>query len=113
MRSLTADRIRMLAAKISFGRLNRDVPQKELDLLQLASRSMAEPGTGTPQIVRRQLGYADALGGFLHDVPNRLYRHPISPCPSYFVDPAEQQFALKLAVRKKCVFFPWFFMRSL
>jgi hypothetical protein len=33
------------------------------------------------------------LGGFLHDVPNRLYRlyrHPISPRPAYFVDPAEQ-----------------------
>ncbi len=29
----------LLAAKVSFGRLNRDVPQKELDLLQLASRS--------------------------------------------------------------------------
>jgi hypothetical protein len=23
-------------------------------------------------------------------VPNRLYCHPISPCPSYLVDPAEQ-----------------------
>jgi len=21
---------------------------------------------------------------------NRLYRHPIAPCPAYFVDPAEQ-----------------------
>ena len=51
---------------------------------------MAEPGTGPSQIVRRQLRHADASGGFLHDVPNRLYRHPISPCPSYFVDPAEQ-----------------------
>src|SRR5215469_10356876 len=42
------------------------------------------------QIVRRQLRHSDASGGFLHDVPNRLYRHPISPCPSYFVDPAKQ-----------------------
>jgi hypothetical protein len=39
--------------------------------------------------VRRQFGHSNASGGFLHDVPNRLYRHPISPCPSYFVDPAE------------------------
>jgi hypothetical protein len=23
-------------------------------------------------------------------MPNRLHRHAISPCPSYFVDPAEQ-----------------------
>src|ERR1700724_965830 len=65
------------------------MPQEELDLLRLASRSMAEPSTGPAQIVRRQLRHADALGGFLHNVPNRLHRHAISPCPSDFVDPAE------------------------
>src|SRR5215472_12050289 len=66
------------------------MPQEELDLLQLASRSMAEPSTGPSQIVWRQLRHADALGGFPHNVPNRLHRHAISPCPSNFVDPAEQ-----------------------
>src|SRR5258707_4766585 len=66
------------------------MPQEELDLLQLASRSMAKPSTGPPQIVWRQLRHADALGGFLHNVPNRLHRHAISPCPSNFVDSAEQ-----------------------
>ena len=34
--------------------------------------------------------HTDALRGFLHDVPNRLYRHAISPRPSCFVDPEEQ-----------------------
>src|SRR6266481_1246254 len=66
------------------------MPQEELDLLQLASRSMAKPSTGPPQIVWRQLRHADALGGFLHNVPNRLHRHAISPCPSNFVEPTEQ-----------------------
>src|SRR5262249_664414 len=66
------------------------MPQEELDLLQLASRSMAEPSTGPSQIVWRQLRDADALGGFSHNVPNRLHRHAISPSPSNFVDPAEQ-----------------------
>ena len=66
------------------------MPQEELDLLQLAARSMAEPSTGPSQIVWRQLRHADALGGFLHNVPNRLHRHAISPCPSDFVDSAEQ-----------------------
>jgi hypothetical protein len=66
------------------------VPQKELDLLQLASRSVAKPSTGTSQIVGRQLRHAYALGGFLHNVPNRLHRHTISPSPSNSVDPAEQ-----------------------
>src|ERR1700688_5119702 len=66
------------------------MPQEELDLLQLASRGMAEPSTGPSQIVWRQLRHADALGGFLHNVPNRLHRHAVSPRPSNFVDPAEQ-----------------------
>src|SRR6201998_557726 len=59
------------------------MPQEELDLLQLASRCMTEPSTGTSQIVWRQLRHADALGGFLHNVPNRLHRHAISPCPPH------------------------------
>src|SRR6266566_9624862 len=50
---------------------------------------MAEPSTGPSQIVGRQLRHADALGGFFHDVPNGLYRHAITPCPSHFVDPAK------------------------
>jgi hypothetical protein len=51
---------------------------------------MAEPSTGPSQIVGRQLRHSDASGGFLHNVPNGLYRHLISPCLSHFVDPAEQ-----------------------
>src|SRR5208282_508123 len=51
---------------------------------------MAEPSTGPSQIVRRQLRHSDASGGFLHNVPNGLYRHLISPCPAYFAYPAEQ-----------------------
>jgi hypothetical protein len=51
---------------------------------------MAESSAGPSQIVRRQLRYADALGGFFHNVPNRLHRHAISPYPSNFVDPSEQ-----------------------
>src|ERR1700694_4810965 len=66
------------------------MPQEELDLLQLASRSMAEPSTGPSKIVWRQLRHADALAGFLHNVPNRLHRYAFSPCPSHFIDPAEQ-----------------------
>jgi hypothetical protein len=72
----------LLAAKVAFGSLYGNVPQEKLDLLQLASRCVAKPSTGPSQIVRRQLRHSDASGGFLYDVPN--------PCPSYFVDPAEQ-----------------------
>jgi hypothetical protein len=80
----------LLAAQVTFGRLHRNVPQEKLDLLQLASRCVTEPSTGPPQIVGRQLHHADASGGFLHNVLNGLDRHSISPCPAYFVDPAEQ-----------------------
>ncbi len=76
------------------------MPQKKLDVLQLASRSMAEPSTGPSQIVWRQLRHANALGGFLHNVPNRLHRHAISPCPSNFVDPAEKFPSINYGLRR-------------
>jgi predicted MPP superfamily phosphohydrolase len=51
------------------------VPQEKLDLLQLASRCVAEPSTGPSQIVRRQLRHSDVLGGFLHSVFGCLGNH--------------------------------------
>ena len=48
LRSLTADRNPLLAAEVAFGRLHRNVPQEKSDLLELASRSVAEPRTGPP-----------------------------------------------------------------
>src|SRR6266853_3483907 len=95
----------LLAAKVAFGRLHRNVPQEKLNLLQLASRCVAEPSTGPSQIVRRQLRHSDASGGLLHNVPNRLYGHPISPCPSYFVDPAEQPSSINCSCGKPIVQF--------
>ena len=53
----------------------------------------------------RQLCHADALGGFLHHVPNRLHRHAISPCPSNFVDPAEQFSSIHSSCREPIVEF--------
>jgi hypothetical protein len=41
---------------------------------------MAEPSTGPTQIVGLQFGDTNGLRGLLHYVPNRLYRHAISPC---------------------------------
>src|SRR6266576_3447721 len=51
---------------------------------------MAQSSTGPSQIVRRQLWHTNALGRFLHYVPNRLYRDALSPCFPYFVDPAKK-----------------------
>jgi hypothetical protein len=36
----------LFAAEVAFRRLNGDMPQKELDLLQFSSRGVAESGTG-------------------------------------------------------------------
>ena len=46
----------LLAAKIAFGCLHGDVTEKELDLLQLSTRSVAQLRAGTPQIMRRYMG---------------------------------------------------------
>src|SRR5437870_8231196 len=90
---------------VADGRLNRYVPQKKLDLLQFPSGSVAEPSTSPTQIVRCQLRHAYASGGFLHNVPNRLYRHPVSPRSSYFVDPAEQSSSINGGRREPIVQF--------
>lgn len=44
----------LLAAQIFFGGLHRDVPQKELNLFQLASRIVTEASARPPEIVRRE-----------------------------------------------------------
>jgi hypothetical protein len=42
----------LLAAEIVFGGLDRDMPEQELDLLQLTTPIMAELRTRSPQIMR-------------------------------------------------------------
>ena len=44
----------LLAAEIAFSCLHGGVPEKELDLIQFSTRSMAQLGTRTPQIVARR-----------------------------------------------------------
>src|SRR5438309_10828420 len=61
----------LFAAKIALRRLDRYVPQKKLNLIELTSGSVAQPGAGPTQIVRRQCGDAGRPCRFLHDVPNR------------------------------------------
>ena len=51
----------LLAAQVAFGRLNGDMPQKELDLFQLSSRGVAEPSAGPTKVMWRQLLQSDPL----------------------------------------------------
>ena len=69
----------LLASKIALRGLNRDVPEKELDLFEFASRGLAEPRAGPAQIVRSQIRNISFLCGVLHDVPDRFYRNAITP----------------------------------
>jgi hypothetical protein len=43
----------LFATEISFGCLNRNVTEQELDLLQFASGGVAKPCTGSAEVVRR------------------------------------------------------------
>jgi hypothetical protein len=42
----------LLASELALGRLDGDVAEQELDLIQLATRDVAKPGAGAPQVVR-------------------------------------------------------------
>ena len=44
----------LLATQVSLGRLDGDVPEKKLNLLQFATRRVAEPGAGATKVVRRK-----------------------------------------------------------
>src|SRR5580692_6252488 len=46
-------------AEVTLGGLHGNVPEEELNLLQLASGGAAEPGATSTEIVRRQLADAD------------------------------------------------------
>ena len=41
----------LLASDVSFGGLNRRMTQQELDLLQFATRGVAQPRAGPPEVV--------------------------------------------------------------
>jgi hypothetical protein len=49
------------------------MPEKKLDLLELASGIMAEPRAGPPEIMRREMWNVHARGSLLDNVPDRLF----------------------------------------
>ena len=63
----------LLAANIAFCGLHRDMPEKKLDLLEFASRIMAEPRTGPPEIMWRETWNVHARGSLLDNVPDCLF----------------------------------------
>jgi len=62
------------APDVSFRRLHGRVTEKKLNLFEFASRAMAEPGTGTTKVMRREMIHADPLGVLLYECPNNIRR---------------------------------------
>jgi hypothetical protein len=62
----------LFAAQLSLRRLHRDMPQKELNLLQLTAGLMAKTGTSAAKIVWRERRDLTILYFLRHDTPNDL-----------------------------------------
>jgi hypothetical protein len=69
----------LFATKIAFGRLNRCMPEQELNLLQLATARVAQLRTGSPQVMRRTMLQARCLAATLDYVPHHILRDALSP----------------------------------
>jgi hypothetical protein len=82
------------AANIAFGVLHRDMPEKKLNLLELASGIMAEPGAGPPEIMRREMRNVHGRGSLLDNVPYRLFCNAVSPRLTCSTDTSEKRTAL-------------------
>src|SRR3954467_14006572 len=80
----------LFAAKIALRCLNGYVPQKKLNLIQFATRSVAQPSAGTTQIMRCQCDDAGNPCRFSDDLPDRFLSDALSPCLADLIYPAEQ-----------------------
>ena len=79
MRSSDGAANALLAAQITFSRLDGDVPEKKLYLLQFSTRGMAQPGARSAKIVRRKPLDTCFVGVLADDVPDGLFRQSIAP----------------------------------
>jgi hypothetical protein len=79
----------LLAAEIPFRGLNRNVAKQELNLLQFASRYVAQPCARSAQLVRRQLVDGSFRSELADNVPDDLLGHTLTPDPPRSVDAAK------------------------
>ena len=62
----------LLASDVPFGCLHRRVAEKKLNLLQFATRAVAEPSTSSTKVMRRKMVNADPLGILFYRGPNNV-----------------------------------------
>jgi len=69
----------LFATEIAFRRLDRCMPQQELNLLQLAAIAVAQLRTGSPQVMRSDMLQAHSLTAGLDYVPHNILRDAFPP----------------------------------
>src|ERR1700687_4376305 len=69
----------LFAAEIAFRCLDGCMPQQELNLLQLATATVAQFRAGSPQVMRRNMLQARSLAATLDYVPHDILRDTFSP----------------------------------
>ena len=69
----------LFAAEIAFRCLDGCMPQQELNLLQLATATVAQFRAGSPQVMRRNMLQARSLAATLDYVPHDILRDAFPP----------------------------------
>ena len=81
----------LFASQVPLRRLHRDVPQKELNLLQFTTSLMAKTGASPTEVVRSERRNLTVLCFLLYNTPNYLGAESGSPNPASLVDRAEER----------------------
>jgi hypothetical protein len=76
------------------------VTEQELNLFEFATSAVAEAGTGTTKVMRRQVIHTDPLGISLDCCPNNIRGDPTTQLGPVSPDPPEYQ-ALSKSRRAK------------
>ncbi len=66
----------LLASQIALRRLHADVPEQELDLLQLATTLVAQPGARPTEVMRRHIAEIAGLARLLDNAPDDFRTEP-------------------------------------
>src|ERR1700722_15401954 len=81
----------LFAAQVPLRRLHRDMPKKELNLLQLTAGLMTKTGTSPTKVVWRERLDITSLRFLLHDTPNDFGAESVTPNPASLVDRTKER----------------------
>ncbi len=79
----------LFAAQVPLRRLHRDMPQKELNLLQFTVGLMAKTGASPAKVVWRDRRNLTVFCFLFHDTPNDLGAESVAPSPASLLDRAK------------------------